>query len=225
MHSPDSLYQQLQKIGTSPALTVYGEDRIELSGKVLANHIAKIANFLVDEVELEPGDRVVLDLPLHWKTFAWALAALVAGGNVVVGREKIADAEPGTVVVTSRPHGIELDSGDTVVALPLGSLALSWAGELDPGVYDGAADVMSFPDSLLFSGLGDESNASFYANAVPHVPQGRIGLVSPSVIEAISVGYSTLSSGNSLVIVGATSTADSIFATEHAESFTPPVRI
>lgn len=224
MSHPDLMYQQLMKIGASPALTVYGEDRIELSGKVLANHVAKIAHFLVDEIGLEPGNRVVLDLPVHWKTIAWGLAALTAGGNLVVGRAKIADAEPGTVVVTANPRGIERDPDDAVVALALGSLAMSWAGDLESDVYDGVADVMSFPDALMFSGLGEGSNAFFYSRAVGDIPAGRIALHKPSVIESLCVAYTAFSRGDSLVITSG-STAENVLEIEHASLFTPAIRL
>ncbi|MGV9188283.1 TIGR03089 family protein [Arcanobacterium canis] len=224
MSHPDLMYQQLLKIGTSPALTVYGEDRIELSGKVLANHVAKIANFLVDEIALEPGNRVALDLPVHWKTIAWGLAALTAGGNVVVGRAKIADAEPGTVIVTANPRGIERDPDDTIVALALGSLAISWVGDLEPDVYDGVADVMSFPDALMFSGRGENSNASFYSRAIDDIPAGRIALHKPSVIESLCVAYTAFSHGDSLVITGS-SASENVLEIEHASLFTPSTRL
>ena len=37
-------------------------ERIELSARVLANWVAKAANLLVDELDVEAGDRVLVDL-------------------------------------------------------------------------------------------------------------------------------------------------------------------
>ena len=46
--APTEIYESLVASGTSPALVWYDDDgRVELSGKVFANHVAKIANYLV----------------------------------------------------------------------------------------------------------------------------------------------------------------------------------
>ena len=201
--TPAQVYGQLLRTGTSPALIWYGQDeRIELSGKVLANHIAKIANYLVDECELEPGARVVLDLPTHWKSVAWGLAALVAGGSVVIGRERVRDHESGTVVVTDEPEAIETDNDDDVVALNLESLAFAWDGDLPDGVEDGSASVLSHPDALMVSGVDEYSNASFFARAVRYVPEGdRVAVTFPTLPSALSLGYQLLSDGAGLVVI------------------------
>ena len=58
---------------TSPRLTWYGPDseRVELSGRVLENWVAKTANYLVDELDAEPGSAVAVDLPVHWRSLVW----------------------------------------------------------------------------------------------------------------------------------------------------------
>src|SRR5690625_3324524 len=68
-----------------PRLTWYGADdeRVELSGRVLANWVTKATNLLVDEADVEPGSKVLLDLPVHWRSLVWGLATLVAGGEAV----------------------------------------------------------------------------------------------------------------------------------------------
>src|SRR6476469_2959124 len=89
-----------------PRLTVYDDadgptrgERIELSGRVLANWVAKAANLLVDELGVERGDVVVLDLPTHWRAVYWALAVWRVGAVVAVEPDPRA-----VVVVTDRPH-------------------------------------------------------------------------------------------------------------------------
>ena len=64
-----------------PRLTWYDDapgptrgERIELSARVLANWVAKAANLLVDELDIEPGDQVVIALPTHWRAAYWLLA-------------------------------------------------------------------------------------------------------------------------------------------------------
>lgn len=69
-----------------PRLTWYGpeDERVELSGRVLANWVTKATNLLVEESDVEPGSRVELDLSVHWRSLVWGLATLVAGGELVL---------------------------------------------------------------------------------------------------------------------------------------------
>ncbi|MGO3085807.1 TIGR03089 family protein [Ancrocorticia populi] len=144
MNSLD-VYQALVNRGTAPALTWYGPDgRMELSGKVAANHMAKIAGYLADEVWLDEGASLLLDLPSHWKTCLWGLGGMLAGLEVEVGgAADIPDA-----VLTNRPESAP--DADNTIALDLGPLALSWMGDpLAPGIFDGSAEVMGSPDQLM----------------------------------------------------------------------------
>jgi len=89
-----------------PRITWYGPDeRIELSGAVLGNWVAKVTNLLVEEFDAGPGVRVELDLPAHWRTVVWALAVWRSGACV---------ADDGTrVIVTDRaPDGARAAARD-----------------------------------------------------------------------------------------------------------------
>lgn len=70
----------------SPAVLWYGSDggRVELSGRVGENWIAKTANLLVDDLGLVPGDRVLLDPMPHWRTLVVVIAAWRLGATVVL---------------------------------------------------------------------------------------------------------------------------------------------
>jgi len=57
-------------------------ERIELSGKVLANWVAKAGNALQDEYDLGPGSVVRLSLPPHWRAVYWAFAIWSVGATV-----------------------------------------------------------------------------------------------------------------------------------------------
>jgi uncharacterized protein (TIGR03089 family) len=129
---------------TSPRLTWYGPDaeRVELSGRVLDNWVAKTSNLLQDELDAEPGMRVRLDLPAHWKSIIWALAAWQLGMEVVLGS---GDAD---LLATSEPDAAE-DGFDAVVAVPLPALAMRWPGDLPSGVLDYAAEVRSHGDVFM----------------------------------------------------------------------------
>lgn len=95
---------------TSPRLSWYGPDseRVEFSGRVLENWVAKTANYLVDELDAESGSEVAVDLPLHWRSFVWLLATWATGATVATP-----DAVTTTDVRTTTDSGSALlgDSG------------------------------------------------------------------------------------------------------------------
>ncbi|WP_347110332.1 TIGR03089 family protein [Paenarthrobacter sp. S56] len=130
---------------TSPRLTWYGPDseRVELSGRVLDNWVAKTSNLLQDELDAEPGMALRLDLPAHWKSFVWALAAWQLGMEVVL------DGSDADLLVTDNPDGGAGAGFDAVVAVPLAALAMRWPGELPAGVVDYAAEVRSHGDVFM----------------------------------------------------------------------------
>lgn len=130
---------------TAPRLTWYGSDseRVELSGKVLDNWVAKTSNLLQDELDAEPGMRLALDLPAHWKAMVWALAAWQLGLEVVLDGGAAAD-----VLATAQPDSVAGQSG-AVVAVALPALAMRWDGGLPAGCLDYAAEVRSHGDVFM----------------------------------------------------------------------------
>lgn len=71
---------------SQPFLTYYDiatGERVELSTVTTANWVAKTSNFLVDELDAEPGTRVRIGLPSHWLTAVWILSAWNVGAAVV----------------------------------------------------------------------------------------------------------------------------------------------
>lgn len=76
-----------------PLLTYYDEstgERVELSTTTTANWVAKTSNFLVDDLDAEPGTRIRVGLPTHWLRFvwilsAWNIAAIVADNDADIG--------------------------------------------------------------------------------------------------------------------------------------------
>lgn len=131
---------------TSPRLTWYGPDaeRVELSGRVLDNWVAKTSNLLQDELDAEPGTRLRLDLPAHWKSLILALSAWQLGLEVVLGdadAELLATADPGP--------GAAAGAFDVVMAVALPALAMRWPGDLPTGVVDYAAEVRSHGDVFM----------------------------------------------------------------------------
>ena len=131
---------------TSPRLTWYGPDaeRVELSGRVLDNWVAKTSNLLQDELDAEPGTRLRLDLPAHWKSVILALAAWQLGMEVVFD-----DAEADLLATADPAAGAAQGAFDAVVAVALPALAMRWPGELPTGVVDYAAEVRSHGDVFM----------------------------------------------------------------------------
>lgn len=179
---------------TAPRLTWYGPDaeRVELSGKVLDNWVAKTSNLLQDELDAEPGMRLALDLPVHWKTMVWSLAAWQLGLEVVQGE---ADA---AFLVTDRPGGPD-GKYDAVVAVALPALAMRWPGELPPGVVDYAAEVRSHGDVFMQHADADPAGCALVTSggtrylhrdlldgfAVPHQEHARLHLPAAEGVESV----------------------------------------
>ncbi|MFI2753063.1 TIGR03089 family protein [Cellulomonas sp. P22] len=131
-----------------PRITWYGDggERVELSGAVLENWVNKTVNLLVEEFDVEPGTRVLIDLPPHWRTVVWALAVWRAGACVVLSQEGGATVEV-DAIVTDRPLH-HLDMTVPIVAVSLPALARRFDGELPPGTIDAASAVMTYGDAL-----------------------------------------------------------------------------
>lgn len=71
-----------------PLITFYDDatgERLEFSGETLANWVAKTANFLRDECDVEPGTQVAVALPAHWQKAVALLGAWWCGAQVTDG--------------------------------------------------------------------------------------------------------------------------------------------
>ena len=153
------LYRALERRGTSPALTWYSaEGRVELSGRVAANHLAKIAGYLLEDVWIEPGTVVLLDCQAGFKQVLWGLGALLAGAHVAVGQTPSGGL---AAVVTDAPErwAGSTANGVEVLAVDPAPLAMQWTGEsLPPGVRDAAAEVVGASDVLMDEAAHEASN-------------------------------------------------------------------
>ena len=136
-----------------PRVTWYGADgeRVELSARVLENWVAKTANLLVEELEVEVGDAVRLDLPAHWRTVAWRLAVAAVGGELAA---QDGGAAPDVLVAADGSPGLAGATSGTGTGVPrhlvvqaLGALAFR-AQVVPPGALDAAAVVAGYGDEL-----------------------------------------------------------------------------
>src|SRR5665647_3085341 len=139
------LLAQLTAEPGRPRLTWYAPaERVELSGHVLDNWVTKTANLLVEEYDAGPGTRVLLDLPVHWRSVVWAFAVWRVGACVIVPGPSTTRVD---LVVTDRPAA---HSGGDIVAVALPALARSFDGDLPPGVVDATGAVMTYGDVLTW---------------------------------------------------------------------------
>lgn len=221
---------------TSPRLTWYGKDseRVEFSGRVLENWVAKTANYLVDELDGEPCTVVALDLPLHWRSMVWLLATWAVGATAVTtgaANTIPATAQVPHIVATSDPAAAQLQlAGQSpaplVVAVALPALAMRWAGELPPRTLDYSGDVRAhadvfFPDQQPSPGdiaWHHDAQACSYAQllepaAAAPGPQRVLLEASQGWSKVVTAALTTWAAGGSVVLL-----AEGVAPTEHLRS-------
>jgi uncharacterized protein (TIGR03089 family) len=142
----DVLAALLRSDPARPRVTFYDDsvnvgERIELSGKVLANWVSKAANLLQEELDVGPGSVVRLDLPAHhWRTLYWALAAWSVGATV-----EASGVRPPDLLVTSDVDVAGTRDAESTVLVTLAALARQ-APQPVPGVVDGARELSTYAD-------------------------------------------------------------------------------
>ncbi len=138
-----------------PLITHYDDttgSRIELSGATLANWAAKTANWLRDELDVQPGDTVAVLLPPHWQTAGVLLGAWWCGA-------KVTTSPSGAQVAFCGIDRIADTAGaDEVAALGLDALGMG-IPVLPPGVRDYASEVRVHGDTFTSGGSGPDTEA------------------------------------------------------------------
>jgi len=127
-----------------PRITHYDDTtgtRVELSGATLANWAAKTANWLRDELDLQPGDAVAVLLPPHWQTAGVLLGAWWCGATVTTSPAGAQAVLCGVAQVS------ELTGADEVAVVGLDALGRGVPG-LPPGVRDYASEVRVHGDTF-----------------------------------------------------------------------------
>ncbi len=154
MRTPASILADILRSDPArPRVTFYEEtpgatqgERIELSGKVLANWVAKAGNALQDEYDLGPGSVVRLSLPPHWRALYWALAAWSVGAAV-----DLDGALPADLLVCDDPDAAEAATPEPsdVVLVTLAALARVHTGRLPARAMDEARELATHGDRLV----------------------------------------------------------------------------
>jgi uncharacterized protein (TIGR03089 family) len=139
----EALALRLRAGAGTPLVVHYDQtagSRVELSATTFANWVAKTSALVVDELGLGRGDRLRLELPVHWLEVVWVGAALNVG-------LVLSDASPDLVVVG--PEGVGVPYDAQVVATSLHPFALRFDTPPAGGVVDFGADVFGQPDAFV----------------------------------------------------------------------------
>src|SRR5687767_6851305 len=143
------LADQLRAEPGRPLVTFYDDatgERVELSVATYANWVAKTSSLLVEELDLERGGRLLVDLPTHWLTPVFLGAAWTVGLSVQAAESP----EAGADAVVCGPDGLERYADRApdvpVVACALLPLGVRFAEPLPGGVHDFGVEVWSQPD-------------------------------------------------------------------------------
>jgi uncharacterized protein (TIGR03089 family) len=131
-----------------PLVTFYDDasgERTELSVTTYANWVAKVSSLLVDELEVEHGSRLLVDLPTHW------LGTVVLGAAWNCGFEVVWDGDADAVV--TGPGGVgrwgSVAGRIPVVASALQPLAGRFPEPLPSAVHDLGVEVWAQPDAFV----------------------------------------------------------------------------
>lgn len=142
----ERLRRRVRQQGAEPLVTYYdlgSGERTELSATTFANWVDKTSNLLVDELMLEPGDRVELALagphPGHWVTLVWAAACWQVGLTVTCGRT-------GAQLVVCGPDWSAYADGPDLVACSLHPLGLGFREPPPAPIVDFTLEVRGQSD-------------------------------------------------------------------------------
>jgi uncharacterized protein (TIGR03089 family) len=157
-----------------PLVTFYDHasgERVELSVTTYANWVAKTASLLVEEHDLERGQRLHVALPAHWLGPVFLGAAWTVGLEVTLEGSATGPAIPDAVVcgpdglATWAPRAGRLP----VLACSLRPMGVRFAEPLPAGVHDVGVDVWSQPDAFApYDPPADDDPA------LPGVTQGEL---------------------------------------------------
>ncbi len=143
----ETLARRLRDDAAQPLVTFYDHatgERVELSVATYANWVAKAGSLLVDELDLERGDTIRIDLPPHWLGAVFLGAAWTAGLVVT-------DADDPTVVVCGPdelPRWAPTTGERVVLACSLLPLGVRFSDPVPQGVHDVGVEIWSQPDAF-----------------------------------------------------------------------------
>jgi uncharacterized protein (TIGR03089 family) len=220
-----------------PLITFYDHasgERTELSVTTYANWVSKTAGLLADELGLERGEVVRVDLPTHWLGPVFLGAAWTVGLAVTDGDD--ADAYVCGPAGVARWAERSVQRAAVVLASALQPLGTRFADPLPPGVHDYGVEVWAQPDAwVAFDppgpedlAVGDTTHAQLWAAAAAGNVLADAGRVlteeNPASPSGLSSFTQTLVRGGSLVLVAHADPGrlDATYAAERATTRYPP---
>ncbi len=144
------LARELRADAGRPLVTFYDVatgERVELSVATYANWVAKTASLLVEELDLERGQRLLVDLPAHWLTPVFLGAAWTVGLEVAWDES---DGAADGIVTGPAPLATYAAqaAGRPVVATALLPLGVRFPSPVPHGVTDFGLEVWGQPDAF-----------------------------------------------------------------------------
>lgn len=223
-----------------PRITSYDEvtgARMDFSGQTLENWVAKIANFLLEELDLNEQTPILIDLPAGWQPCVLALGALAAGVPwTLAPAETAADSDADIAAVFLSPEAIDspalqdalADSSADLVAVTtdaFGRGVVETGGELAPGIIDFGPTVRFYGDhySAPTPSLADAVSA-LGADLLPDAAPQRVlctGWANTSEFAASVLA--PLAAGGSVVVVRGMVTPDRLDDIARSEKVTARV--
>lgn len=134
--------------------------RIELSTSTALNHMAKIANACADELDIEVGTKVFVDISWHWQLPVWLGGLWAAGAHVVT------QPDHAEVFITDEARARLIGSGVPSYAVSLHPFGLDIASPLPAECMDATQIVRTQPDALMFP--QDHAGAAALDNLTQH---------------------------------------------------------
>lgn len=234
---PAVLAARLRTDPGQPLVTFYDHatgERVELSVTTWANWVAKASSLLVDELGLERGERIAIDLPPHWLGTVFLGAAWNCG--LVVAEPDDGDLAAVLCGPASLADWSARSAEIAVLACALLPLGVRFAEPVPAGVTDVGVDIWSQPDAFqawdppqaddLALDLGGRalSQAGLWSEAAVTglVGDGRLLAVADPVSEP-AILCEPLLAGGSLVLVARAEPErlEATYVAEHATARFP----
>ncbi|ANE03393.1 TIGR03089 family protein [Corynebacterium crudilactis] len=136
----------------TPRLTVYNETtgaRLDFSAITLDNWASKVGNMLLDELDLEEGSTIAVDLPVSWQASVIVLGALAAGVEVEFTNGITTEAD---AVFTSLDRYKSYEEHSDVLLVsedPFGRGIVESGGDLPQGAIDFGPTVRFYGDQFF----------------------------------------------------------------------------
>jgi uncharacterized protein (TIGR03089 family) len=139
----EEFLRPLTSAAARPLITHYDDaagTRVELSVATVYNWAAKTANWLTEELDVEPGTEVAVLLPAHWQTAAVLLGAWWCGANIT--------GDPAGAAVAFVPPGGAAPGAGAVAAASLDPMGRDLGGSAPGGALDYVGDARVHGDDF-----------------------------------------------------------------------------